>query len=194
MEQTRPINESVCAYCGGTMDPMRHVCSACGKKEDPTGLGGAVKWYDLKTYGFFAAAAYLAFGALIGRGGFYLLRTHWRLAEQVSASGVVFSVAGILLVVLAAITFFCARRSYVAVMQHGVKAALLSFPGRFQRFHFLFRDITEITFVPRSHRNAAYLRITTTEKTYRIRQMNENKLKELHSFLLSDKLSADTSE
>lgn len=194
MEQNSSINASVCAYCGGTMDPLRHVCSACGKQEDPTGLGGAVKWYDLKAYSFFLAAAYLVFGALTGRVGFSLLRTHWRLAEQVSVWGVVLSVVGLLLAVLAAITFFSARRSYVAVMQHGVKAALVSFPGRLQRFQFLFRDVTEITFVPRSFRNAAYLRVTTEEKIFRIRQLDERKLKEIHAFLLSDKLPADTSE
>ena len=165
-----------CAYCDTVMPDGAEACPECGKPVDKTGLGGTLKFFDMKSNALSTGIIYIVVAAVLVPGviwecrsffgfGFALRRLHLIDIMALAAFATcMFSV------VIGIIHIKNAGRFYFSIKNHGVKAVYPTYFGTPKYLECKYEDIS-YAYIAKAGKHSA-LKIGTPESEHKISGLN----------------------
>ena len=165
-----------CAYCDSIIPDGIEVCPECGKPIDKTGLGGTMKFFDMKSSVRSTGILYIIFPILLMSAAAWDLRSFFNygfdfrsvnfidiLALTVFAAGIVFIVSGI-------IHIKNSGKCFLSLKNHCIKATFVTAFGTEKYLECKYEDIS-YAYIAKTGKHSI-LKIGTPEGEHKISGLN----------------------
>ena len=165
-----------CAYCDAVMPDGVEVCPECGKPVDNTGLGGTLKFFDMKSNVRSSGIISVIFSAVLIAAAIWEFRSFFRFGFSYHNFGLIevvvsaVFIAGIVIAVYGILHIKNAGRCYFSIKNHGVKAAYTTVFGTINYLECKYEDIS-YAYIAKIGRHSI-IKIGTHDGEHKIRGLN----------------------
>ena len=166
----------ICAYCDAVIPDGAEVCPECGKPVDETGLGGTLKFFDMKSSVRVTGIECLIIPVLVMAAILWEFRRFFRYGFSFSRIGLIEIVlaavfaAGIVFIIIGIIHLINAGKCFFSIKNHGVKAAYPTVFGTVKYLESRYEDIS-YAYIAKTGKYSI-LKIGTPGGEHKIRGLN----------------------
>lgn len=158
------------------MPDSAEACPECGKPVDKTGLGGTLKFFDMRNAVCSNGITYVIFPALLIALAIWECRDFFRDGFGLSnfglfeAAGLLMFIAGMFFMIIGILHLKNAGKCFFSIKNHGVKAV---YPSAFGTLKYLESPYTDISYAYIArHGKRSMLKIGTSGGEHKIRMLN----------------------
>ncbi|MBR3621230.1 MAG: hypothetical protein IKN56_06945 [Clostridia bacterium] len=137
-----------CAYCDAVMPDTAEACPECGKPVDKTGLGGTLKFFDMKSNVRMSGILYLLFPVIIFSAVAFEFQGFFRYGFGYHSFGLfeiillILFIAGVFMAVCGILHIKNAGKCFFSIKNHGVKSVYPTVFGTTKYIECKYEDIS----------------------------------------------------
>ena len=165
-----------CAYCDTPIPDGVEVCPECGKPIDKTGLGGTLKFFDMKSAVRSSGTISVIFSAVLIAAAIWEFSSFFRFGFSFRSFGLIEAmvsvvfIAGIVMAVYGILLIINAGKCFFSIKNHGVKAAYPTAFGTVDYLECKYEDVS-YAYVAKAGKHSV-LKIGTPGGEHKIRGLN----------------------